>query len=92
VWASPVQERLTGGAGRQRGLGVSGGVQERVREKGTAWQRALTSGPDSTVTVGSFLNSGLNRFKHIQTVLMKFEFLQIFACSKDTFPHSKNLK
>jgi hypothetical protein len=34
----------------------------------------------------------LNRFKNIQMVQMKFEFLQTLASSKGTFPCSKNLK
>jgi hypothetical protein len=51
----------------------------------------LTGGPDHTVT-GHDLNSVLNRFKNIQTVQIKFEFLQTLAGSKDTFLHSKNLK
>jgi hypothetical protein len=34
--ADAVRERLTGGAGWQRGLVVSGGVRERVRESGAA--------------------------------------------------------
>jgi hypothetical protein len=34
----------------------------------------------------------LNRFKIVQMVQMKFEFLQTLVGSKDTFLHSKNLK
>jgi hypothetical protein len=49
---------------------------------------ALTSGPSSTVPAGSILN----QFKNIQTVQLKFEFLQTLVGSKDTFPRSKNLK
>jgi hypothetical protein len=49
-------------------------VQERVRESELAWQWALTGGPGSTVPTGSVSN----RFKHIQTVPKKFEFLQKF--------------
>jgi hypothetical protein len=35
---------------------------------------------------------GFKLIQNIQTVQMKFEFLQTLAGSKDTFPHSKNLK
>jgi hypothetical protein len=80
-----VRAPLTGGAGRQRGPVVSGGVRGRVRESEAALQQALIGRPGSTVPVGSVLNSVLNRFKHIQTVPMKFEFLQTLAGSKDTF-------
>jgi hypothetical protein len=48
---------------------------------------ALTSGPGSTVPAGSILN----QFKNIQTVQLKFEFLQTLVGSKDTFPRSKKL-
>jgi hypothetical protein len=37
-------------------------------------------------------NSVLNQFKNIQTVQMKFEFLQILTGSKNTFLCSKKLK
>jgi hypothetical protein len=71
---------------------VSGGVRGRVRESRAARRWALTGGPSSTVPAGSVLNSVLNQFKNIQTVQMKFKFLKILVGSKDTFPHSKNLK
>jgi hypothetical protein len=83
-----VRAPLTGGAGRQWGPVVSGGVRGRVRESEAALQRVLIGRPGSTVPVGSVLN----RFKHIQTVPMKFEFLQTLAGSKDTFVHSKKFK
>jgi hypothetical protein len=69
------------------------GTDDVVRARltgGAARQWALTSGPSSTVPAGSVLNSVLNRFKHIQTVPKKFEFLQTLAGY--TFPRSKNLK
>jgi hypothetical protein len=40
-----VRARLTGGAGRQWGPVVSGGVRDRVKEIEVAWQQALTCGP-----------------------------------------------
>jgi hypothetical protein len=73
--------RLTGRARRQQGPGAQRrGAGESEREQG------------STVPAGSVLNSVLNQFKNIQTVQMKFKFLKILVGSKDTFPHSKNLK
>jgi hypothetical protein len=51
---------LTGGARRQWGPMVSGGVWERVRESGVARRGALPGGFGSTVTAGSVLNSILN--------------------------------
>jgi hypothetical protein len=54
---------------------VSGGTRERARQHGDG---ALTGGPSSTVPVGSVLN----RLKNIQTVQMKFEFIQIWQVQK----------
>jgi hypothetical protein len=86
--ANAVRERLISGARRQRGPRVSGGVQERVRECGAARRWALSAGPGSTAPLGSVLN----RFKNIQAVPKKFEFLQTLAGSKDIFSCSKKLK
>jgi hypothetical protein len=79
--------RLTSGAGRRWGLVAAAGYA-RAGQHGDG---ALTFGPGHTVP-GRGLNSVLNRFKNIQTVQMKFEFLQTLAGSKDTSPHSKKLK
>jgi hypothetical protein len=67
-----------GAAWLMGGASVSGGVP-------TSWPHQ-----DSAGQRGS--NSVLNRFKNIQTVQMKFEFLQILTGSKNTFLCSKNLK
>jgi hypothetical protein len=70
---------------------VSGGAREEesnARQRGGGHRQA---GPSHTVP-GRGLNSVLNRFKNIQMVQMKFEFLKILAGSKDTFPCSKIFK
>jgi hypothetical protein len=53
---------------------------------------ASTGGPDQHSAGRRGSNSVLNRFKNIQMVQMKFEFLQTLAGSRDTFPRSKNFK
>jgi hypothetical protein len=71
-----------------------GGSGRGMRERGERANVAMGCwpvGPGDTV-LGHGLNSVLNGFKNIQTVRMKFEFLQILAGSKDNFSHSKNLK
>jgi hypothetical protein len=45
--------RLTGEAGRQRGLVVSGGVQKRAGEKSRAAMERRQAGPGSTVLGGA---------------------------------------
>jgi hypothetical protein len=71
---------------------VSSEVQERVRESGAARHGALIGGPGSMVPAGSDFKLVLKPNQNIQTAQMKFEFLQTMDGSKDTFPHSKNLK
>jgi hypothetical protein len=86
--ADAMWERLTGGAGRQQG---PGGQRWSERESERAEQcgdGALTGGPGRIVPA-SFV---LNRFKNIQMVQIKFEFLQTLVGSKDTFTCLKNFK
>jgi hypothetical protein len=71
--------RLTGGAGWQQG-------------RCQRWGVAPTGGPGQHSARWRSSNSVLNQFKNIQMVQMKFEFPKTLAGSKDTFPHSKNLK
>jgi hypothetical protein len=75
--------RLTGGTRQQRGTMVSGGVREEERKARQHNGGAPTGGPGPhSARRGS--NSVLNRFKNIQTVQIKFEFLKTLAGSKDT--------
>jgi hypothetical protein len=72
--------------------GASGGVWQGemyVRQRGGG---TPTGGPGQHSARWRSSNSILNQFKNIQMVQMKFEFPKTLAGSKDTFPHSKNLK
>jgi hypothetical protein len=71
---------------------VSDGVREEERKVRKRGGGVPIGGPRQHNAGRHGSNSVLNRFKNIQTVQMKFEFLQILAGSKDTFPHFKNLK
>jgi hypothetical protein len=82
--------RLTGGAGRQRGLVVSDRVQEEERKVRQCGSGAPTGGPGQHSTRARF-KLGFKLIQNIQTVQMKFEFLKTLAGSKDTFPNSKRL-
>jgi hypothetical protein len=71
---------------------VSDGVREEERKVRKRGGGVPIGGPRQHNAGRHGSNSVLNRFKNIQTVQMKFEFLQTLAGSKDTFPHFKNLK
>jgi hypothetical protein len=70
---------------------VSGGVREEERKARQRGDGAPTGRPGPH-SAGARLKLDFKPIQNIQTVQMKFEFLQILAGSKDTFPHSKNLK
>jgi hypothetical protein len=83
--------RLTGGAERQQGRVVSCGVREeerKVRQRGGG----ASTGRPGQHSAGAQFKLGFKPIQNIQTVQMKFEFLQTLAGSKDTFLRSKNLK
>jgi hypothetical protein len=77
--------RLTGGAGWQRGPAVSDGCG---RERGKRGGAAV--GADKRAWLAQCLAArfklNFKSIQNIQTVQMKFEFLQNLAGSKDTFP------
>jgi hypothetical protein len=83
--------RLTGGAGQQRGLVAIGVVREEERKVRQHGGRAPTGGPGQH-SAGARFKLGFKSIQNIQTVQMKFEFLQNLTSLKDTFPHPKNLK
>jgi hypothetical protein len=85
VRGGSARSRVTGGAGWQRGRVASGGVQEEERKVRQRGGGAPTAGLSQHSVGRRGSNSGLNRFKNIQMVQMKFEFLQTLASSKDTF-------
>jgi hypothetical protein len=71
---------------------ASGGVQEEERKVRQRGGGAPTAGLSQHNVGRRGSNSVLNRFKNIQMVQMKFEFLQTLTGSRDTFPRSKNFK
>jgi hypothetical protein len=70
---------------------VSGEVREAERK---ARQRGggVPTGGLGQHNVGVWFELDFKLIQNIQTIQMKFQFLQTLAGSKDTFPHSKNLK
>jgi hypothetical protein len=77
---------------RDRQVGPGGnGAREKERKASQRGGGAPTGGPDQH-SAGARFNLGFKPIQNIQTVQMKFEFLQTLAGSKDTFPRSKNLK
>jgi hypothetical protein len=75
----------TGPGGQRRGVGGSG-VSEAARCWGVdSWARPAQCR-------AARFKLGFKPIQNIQTVQMKFEFLQTLAGSKDTFPHSKKSK
>jgi hypothetical protein len=75
----------TGPGGQRRGVGGSE-VSEAARCWGVdRWARLAQCR-------AARFKLGFKPIQNIQTVQMKFEFLQTLAGSKDTFPHSKKSK
>jgi hypothetical protein len=66
-------------------------VREEERKARQCSSVAPTGGPGQHST-GARFKLGFKPIQNIQTVQMKFEFLQTLVGSKDTFPRFKYLK